>query len=166
MKTLIIVRHAKSSWDNTHQDDFDRPLNARGMKDAPEMARRLRSKTIPIDAFVSSTAVRAWQTAVYFAEAYDVAESSIIRIPALYHADVPAFYETVSTLSNELRSVALFSHNPGITEFVNSLGVNTRVDNMPTCAVFGVRTRITSWKDFENGEKEYWFFDYPKQGIQ
>ncbi len=161
MKSLIIVRHAKSSWDNPAEKDFDRPLNARGLKDAPEMGRRLRSRNIPIDAFVSSTANRAWQTAVLFAEAYGQSESAIVRMPSLYHASPPAFYGAISHLDDDYRSVALFSHNPGITEFVNGLTA-TRIDDMPTCAVFGIKVRISSWKDFADAEKEYWFFDYPK----
>ncbi|RFM30622.1 SixA phosphatase family protein [Deminuibacter soli] len=162
MKSLLVIRHAKSSWDNTEQKDFDRPLNARGHRDAPEMASRLLKKNIVIDAFIASTANRAFSTAGYFADAYQVAHSAIIRVPALYHAGVPVFYDVVKGADNAFDTIAIFSHNPGITDFVNTLTPSTRIDDMPTCAIFAVQTDITDWKDFQTAVKRFWFFDYPK----
>lgn len=161
MKSILVIRHAKSSWEYADQKDFDRPLNTRGHRDAPEMAKRLLDKNIAIDAFISSTANRAFTTASYFADAYRVARSSIVRVPALYHAASPVFYDVISKTDPELNSIAIFSHNPGITDFVNSL-TNTRVDDMPTCAIFAVHAAIDNWADFAQGEKRFWFFDYPK----
>lgn len=161
MKSVLLVRHAKSSWEQEGQNDFDRPLNARGHKDAPKMAERLLNRNISIDAFISSTANRAFTTAGYFAKAYGVAQSAIIRVPSLYHASVPVFYDVISKADNGFNSIALFSHNPGITEFVNTLTA-TRVDDMPTCAIFAVHVLTDDWKQFESAAKEYWFFDYPK----
>ena len=63
-----------------------------------------------------------------------------------------------------LSCVALFSHNPGITEFVNTLTAETKVDNMPTCSVFAVKADINSWQEFVDAKKELWFFDFPKNG--
>jgi len=79
MKSVIIIRHAKSSWDNIIHSDFDRQLNERGHHDAPMMADRLLDKKIKIDAFISSPAKRAITTAAYFAQAFDVNENSIIK---------------------------------------------------------------------------------------
>ena len=162
MKSLIIIRHAKSSWDFSTLNDFDRPLNERGHKDAPMMAKRLLDKQITIDAFISSTAKRAFTTAAYFAEAYDVKEKNIIKIPELYHAAPVVFYDVIKTVDDSLNCIALFSHNPGITDFVNQL-TNTKIDDMPTCAVFAVNIKIESWKKFADAEKDFWFFDYPKR---
>lgn len=161
MRSLIIIRHAKSSWDFSGMKDFDRPLNERGHRDAPVMAGRLIKRNISIDAFVSSTANRALTTATYFAEAYGLGESEIVKVPALYHAQVTAFNEVVSQLNNDWKTVALFSHNPGITEFVNNL-TPTQIDNMPTCGVFAVTAEVNSWQQFNNSAKTFWFFDYPK----
>lgn len=83
-------------------------------------------------------------------------------IAALYHAPVDVFYDVVSKASDADRVVAVFSHNPGITDFVNSLTDAIRVDNVPTCGVFAVRVKAASWADFRKAEKEFLFFDYPK----
>jgi phosphohistidine phosphatase len=161
MKNLLIIRHAKSSWDNITQQDFDRPLNDRGNRDAPVMAKRLLKRDIEIDAFVSSPANRALSTATYFAETYEKKQKHIIQVETLYHAEVTTFYKVVSELVDDLKTVAIFSHNPGITEFVNSL-TTSRIDNMPTCGIFAVKADIKKWKDFASATKEFWFFDYPK----
>ena len=161
MKQLLIVRHAKSSWDFVDMDDIDRPLNDRGMKDAPAMAKRLLKKDIDIDLFVSSPAKRAFTTSMLFAEAYNHKAKHIIKEDALYDAPSAAFYKVVSRLPDNVKSVALFSHNPGITDFVNSL-TSTRIDDMPTCAIYAIKADIKHWNEFERAEKKFWFFDYPK----
>src|SRR5258706_11333822 len=85
-KHLLLVRHAKSSWEDIMQKDFERPLNDRGKKDAPAMAKRLKKKDISIDAIVSSPAKRALSTAIYFAEEFDIKKKRIIRESELYEA--------------------------------------------------------------------------------
>ena len=163
MKHLLIVRHAKSSWNFTDLDDFDRPLNDRGNHDAPEMAKRMLKRDIKVDLLVSSPAKRAFKTAEYFAEAYDIKNKHIVRVPSLYEAELSTFYDVVSWFEDEAKTVALFSHNPGITDFANSL-TQTRIDNVPTCGIFAVNILIKNWSDFRTGEKQFWFFDYPKAG--
>src|SRR5262245_6519266 len=123
MKTLLLVRHAKSSWDDPSQKDFDRPLNARGKKDAPDMAKRVHEKKIIIDTFVSSPAKRAKKTAQAFAEEFGKDKEEILFKPELYMADRKAFYEVVESISDNSQNIAVFSHNPGITEFADGLGV-------------------------------------------
>jgi phosphohistidine phosphatase len=160
MKALLLIRHAKSSWEH-NVEDFDRPLNHRGETDAPEMATRLHKKGIEIDAFVSSPAKRAFTTAALFAEVYDKKQKNIIVVPDLYEAAVTDFFKAIQGLDKELKTVALFSHNPGITAFANKL-TTTILDDMPTCAIFAVKSDIKKWEDFEAAKKEFWFFDYPK----
>lgn len=161
MKILLLVRHAKSSWDNSILSDFDRPLNERGKKDAPVMAKRLKEKKIKIDAFVSSPAKRAKKTAKIFMEEYDEKEKNLIQIPSLYEASVKDFYHTVESLSDKDDTVALFAHNPGITDFINSLECSP-VYNMPTCAVYVLQIQTKHWKEIKEAKKEFLFFDYPK----
>ena len=127
------------------------------------MALRLLSKKIPIDLFVASPARRAKNTAELFIKTYHRNKEEIRLIPSLYHAAVQTFYEVIAGLENSFECPALFSHNPGITEFVNTL-TQVRVDNMPTCGVFGVRAEIDDWGQFYEAKKEFWFFDYPKAG--
>ncbi len=161
MKQLLVIRHAKSSWDFSALNDFDRPLNDRGHKDAQAMAKRLFDKKIVIDAFISSTAKRAFTTATYFVETYQQKEKSIVGLPELYHADSSVFYDVINKIHDTLNTVAIFSHNPGITDFVNDLTA-TKIDNMPTCAVFAIKAHCKNWNDFKSSKKDFWFFDYPK----
>src|ERR1044071_4679817 len=130
MKHLLLIRHAKSSWDPAVPADFDRGLNARGLRDAPAMAKRLLKREVDIDAFISSPANRALLTATYFAEAYGTKPKHIIKVPALYNADTTVFYDVIEELDNELKTAAIFSHDPGITDFANEL-TETRIDNLP-----------------------------------
>lgn len=161
MKQLLVVRHAKSSWDFSSMNDFDRPLNDRGHRDAPMMAKRLLHKQISIDAFISSTAKRAFTTATYFAEAYGLKDKNIIRVPELYHAAASIFYNVITNTDDAFNTIAVFSHNPGISEFVNEL-TDASIDNMPTCGIFAVTVHTGTWKDFIAAKKDFWFFDYPK----
>ena len=164
MKQLLLIRHAKSSWDITVSKDFDRELNDRGHRDAPEMAKRLLKKKVSIDAFVSSTAVRAFTTAVYFADAYEkegYKSLDVIGVPKLYQAEPFVFEKVITGLDDALDTVAVFSHNPGITEFVNGL-TTARIDDMPTCGIFAIKIETDNWKDFLSAKKSFLFFDYPK----
>ena len=164
MKTLLLVRHAKSSWDLATLNDFDRSLNERGKKDAPVIAQRILDRKIDINIFVSSPAKRAKKTAELFCSIYKKNKEQIIFIPALYHASINTFFEVVTQLNDDYNCVAIFSHNPVITEFVNQLVENVTIENMPTCGVFAVKTSITKWKEFSTSKNELLFFDYPKAG--
>lgn len=161
MKHLLIIRHAKSSWSDPALPDFDRPLNERGKQDAPQMAQRLLAKSISIDAFISSPAKRARKTAALFAAEYQVDKDKILLIPELYHASPANFFEAIAQSPEQANTIAVFSHNPGITEFVNLL-TEVRIDDMPTCAIFGVQVSAETWKQFRDAPKSFWFFDYPK----
>ena len=162
MKQLYIIRHAKSSWGDFSLPDIERPLNERGKTDAPAMAKRLLDKKINIDAFVSSPAKRAKNTCSLFCTEYDVKEKDIIIIEKLYAAPAATFFEVINELDNKYKRVAIFSHNPGITDFVNTLCEKVQIDNMPTCGIFAVEASIEKWKDFKDAEKKFLFFDYPK----
>jgi phosphohistidine phosphatase len=162
MKTLLIVRHAKSSWDDASMSDIDRPLNERGKHDAPAMAKRLIKAGIAVDRFVSSPAKRARQTAEAFVHEFEKKGKSIRFLPELYHAAETVFEAVVAGLDDGDDTVAIFSHNPGITAFVNTLTSAVRLDNMPTCAVFAVKSDTKHWKDFRSAGPQFLFFDYPK----
>jgi phosphohistidine phosphatase len=161
MKCVFLVRHAKSDW-SVDADDFDRPLNERGKRDAPMMASRLKNRNIPIDVFVSSPAKRALRTAKIFAESLEYEKDNIILKRELYLAAPETFYSVIEKMDDKINTIALFSHNNGITEFANSLGV-ARIDNMPTCSIFAVTIDTDSWSDFRKAKKEFLFFDYPKK---
>lgn len=164
MKTILLIRHAKSSWENAGMSDEERPLNDRGLKDAPEMARRLLRRNLAIDIMYSSPAVRAFTTALIFAEVYGKTRGEVISVPTLYHARAQQFTEVILAAPAKASTIALFSHNNGITEFANMLSP-ARIDNMPTCAVFAVNCPIDSWASFRTGENSLYFFDFPRNKL-
>lgn len=160
MKELLVIRHAKSGWGNIMDPDFDRVLTEQGHRDAIQQAAKIKEQGIAIETFLSSTATRALITATHFANMYDIDPNKIEQIPSLYHASAETFYEVVAKIPSHVKTVAIFSHNPGITDFVNSL-CDTRIDIMPPCGIFAIRIPIDSWDAFENAERTFWFFDQP-----
>ena len=127
------------------------------------MAHRLLDKKIKIDVFISSPAKRAKKTASIFAKEYKTDKDEITFKEELYGASPTAFYEVISKVNDKADSIAIFSHNPGITDFANSL-TESRIDNIPTCGIFAVKLNTKHWRDFEEAKKEFWFVDYPKAG--
>jgi phosphohistidine phosphatase len=165
MKQLFVVRHAKSSWDHIGLSDFERPLNKRGKHDAPDMAKRLWDHGFRVDGIISSPAVRALTTAEYFADHFGFEKKDILKVDRLYHADVNTFYDVISKeIPEKWSRVILFSHNPGITYFVNSTGL-VMLDNMPTCGIFGFEAECDTWRLLEKAPKKFVLFDYPKNGL-
>lgn len=160
MKTLLLIRHAKSSLE-LDTTDFDRPLNKRGKADAPMMAKRLHNKMTELSIILSSPAVRAFTTAKYFAEEYGIRNKDIIVVPLLYLAKPEVYKTVIEVLDDALTHVAIFGHNPGITDFANSL-TNVQVDDMPTCAIYTVQSMASKWKYFLQETSSFQFFDYPK----
>lgn len=161
MKTLFLVRHAKSSHALSGQLDIERPLHERGIHDAEMMAQRLLLKKFSFDAFVSSPAKRALTTCHLFAKVFNMQPANIMIEKELYEAGSETFYEVVKNMNDHFSGIALFSHNPGISYFVHSL-TDKKIDGMPTCGVFGVEADIDSWKDFEKADKNFLYFDFPK----
>ena len=127
------------------------------------MAKRLRKRGIKIDAFISSPAKRAKKTAEYFIKEFDRDKDELIFISSLYDASVSDFTAAIKTIDDKYGAVALFSHNPGITQLANELVSGAEIDNMPTCSVFAVTADTDKWKDFAKTKKEFLFFDYPKK---
>jgi phosphohistidine phosphatase len=125
------------------------------------MAHRLLDKKIRIDAFIASSAKRARRTASIFAKEYKRDKNEIILKEELYAAPPHVFYDVITQTDNKADTVALFSHNPGITDFANSL-TDVRIDNIPTCGIFAVKINTKSWSNFKDAEKEFWFVDFPK----
>ena len=128
------------------------------------MAKRLKKKGISIDAFLSSPAKRAFRTARIFAKEFDVCKADVHTENALYGALPAQFDQIVSSLKDKDNVVAIFSHNPGLTEYANTL-CNVHTDNIPTCGIFAVQAEVDNWKDFIQSEKAFLFYDYPKNPL-
>jgi phosphohistidine phosphatase len=162
MKTLILVRHAKSEHEGSFARDFDRPLNTRGLRDAPAMGARLVKADIKVDLIVSSTAVRAKETSELIAESLNYKKNNILWQPELYHAPPGIINDVVLSIPNNPDTIMIVCHNPGITLFANHLaGVLT--ENMPTCALAAFTMHCSDWTDFESAKKELLMYDYPKR---
>lgn len=159
MKTLLLVRHAKSDW-ATDVLDFERSLNERGHKDAPKMAKFLKSEEVEIDTFVTSPAKRALTTCRYFAEVFE--NKNIKKIEELYNASPTEFLEVIENLDDSVENVAIFSHNNGITYFANSLTYEN-IEHMPTCSVIAFKIETENWTEFKKSAKEFLFFYKPKE---
>jgi phosphohistidine phosphatase len=163
MKTLYLVRHAKSSWEDPYQKDIVRPLNKRGKRDAPKMGKRLKEKHIHPDLIVTSPAERALTTSILMAQAIGYAQDNINTDKKLYHAGPEQILTVIRKLSERHQVVFVYAHNPGITEFANKLSTESFItDNIPTCGVVAFRIAIESWKDVDWKTGEMEFYDYPK----
>lgn len=163
MKTLILVRHAKSDWKAAYEDDFDRPLNERGKRDALNMAEHVHQKGIRIRQIVTSPARRARKTARAFSDRYEKEGVPTYEVPELYLADAIDISRVVKNLPDEADTVALFGHNPGITVYANAQGVVT-IDEMPTCSVLALTAETAHWSGFDKAAKKFLFFDRPRIG--
>ncbi len=157
MKTLILVRHAKSDWpENT--TDFDRPLSDKGDHDAEKMAHFLKENNIEIDKFFSSPALRAFTTCEIFNKEYQI---EIETIQKLYNASDTNFEQITVGLDDQLDKVAMFSHNNGISNFANSMSEDMFM--FPTCGVAGFEIDCDSWSNFHEADKKLIFFYEPKK---
>src|SRR5688500_9586686 len=163
MKTLFLLRHAKSSWDEPFQEDFDRPLNKRGRDDAPRMAKRLKERDIQPDLMLSSPAQRAISTCMLIAEKAGYNTSLIHTDSRLYHASEDQLLKIIHELNDASDEVMIVAHNPGLTDFVNRLNIEPFTDNIPTCGVVSIKLPVASWKDVKWRKGEVSFFDYPKK---
>ena len=162
MKRLTLVRHSKSDWSLPGQQDWDRALNKRGQRDAPEMARRLRARKLKPDAILTSPAVRALATATIMSRELKIAPSIVRQDERLYLAGPADMLTVIRELGGDARHLMVFGHNPGITEFANRLSAGDRIDNMPTTAVFTATFAVDDWSELDWGSGQDAQFDYPK----
>jgi phosphohistidine phosphatase len=162
VKTLTLLRHAKSSWEDPALGDFDRPLNSRGRRDAPEMGRRLKARGEVPDLIISSPARRALATARMVAREVGMPEQRIIAEPGLYHAGGATILSIVRSLESLADHLMLIGHNPGFNDAANSLS-EARIDNLPTAAMFQVAFDVDDWSDVSPGAGRFVRFDYPKR---
>jgi phosphohistidine phosphatase len=161
MKTVTAVRHAKSDW-STGRPDVRRPLNKRGKKDAPEMGSRIAAWENRPGLLLSSPATRAHNTARLIARALRYPENEIALDEDLYGATARTMYDVLSGLPATVEHVAFFTHNPGITEFVNTVAA-AHVENVPTCGVATFEFDISDWSEIAPAAGRMVNFDYPKK---
>ena len=161
MKTLTLVRHAKSSWNHPGLTDFERPLNKRGKRDAPRMASRLATQQIRPQIIVSSPAVRALTTAEVIASALGYQPAEIIRDERIFHAYSNQLLDVIRSFDEHRQHIMLVGHNPGLTDLVDQLA-HAGISNIPTCGIVVLSFSVDRWRDVNDGAGEMQLFDYPK----
>jgi phosphohistidine phosphatase len=164
MKTLYIVRHAKSDWSIPGQSDFERGLNDRGKNNAPMMAGLLRRRAGKADLLVSSPAVRAITTAKYFAGEMGIPFKDILQKPEIYEATCPDLLGVVNELPGHATTVILFGHNPGLSLLVGYL-TGEHID-LPTCAIAGITFELEDWSMVSADMGRLVYYDYPRKHMK
>lgn len=165
MKTLYMVRHAKSSWDDMSLADHDRPLNDRGKKNAPDMGKRLKKRGVFPDKLISSSARRARSTAKRIAKEIGYHKNDIVLTRELYDAGVNDITTFVKSQSDDIDSLMIFGHNPTFTDCVNQF-CGENFYNIPTCGIVAMNFDTDTWKDVDSGSANLVFYDYPKKAFQ
>ena len=164
MKTLFLLRHAKSSWSDPEHKDFERPLADRGLNDVEVMARRFVDRQRSVECIVTSPAVRAKTTAILFANAVGFPQDDIAANPELYFAGAAMFLKAAGLMDEDYGSAMLVGHNPAITEFANDM-CGADIDNIPTCGIVELKLPIDLWSDIAYNSAELVEFDFPKRKL-
>jgi phosphohistidine phosphatase len=162
MKELCLVRHAKSSWKYPKLDDFERPLNKRGRKNAPFMGKILHKLGFSPDLIIASPASRAAMTARVFAFEIDYPLEKIRYFGPIYESHEMDLIDVIRGLDDELIKVMLVGHNPALTFLANKIS-NYSISNIPTSGVFCVTFNIASWSGIKNKSGELKYFEFPKK---
>jgi len=158
MKTLILVRHAKSSWKHPHLDDHDRPVNKRGKRDIPVMAEHLVSRVADIDLIMSSSAVRAAK----FAQQIQVLSGSrLIADKALYTFNAMRLLSSLAAVSDDIHTLVAVGHNPAITELSNYL-CDGSIRNVPTSGLVCLQLGSDQWQGLNANSCTFKWLDTPK----
>lgn len=161
MKTIILVRHAQSGFESPTGHDIDRTLDSQGRKDAPEMAASLVRHKVAPDIFLSSPATRAVSTAAYFLKEFGKEPNELQVVEELYEPAVPGFYAAIEEIPSRYHTAVIFSHNPGITEFILDLGCKPAY-TMPSGALYACSILADSWDEIRFAQKQFLFFESPK----
>lgn len=161
MKTLFLVRHAKSSWDDTAMPDRDRPLNDRGTRDAPKMGERLAKRDVKPDLILSSPARRALDTAEIIAKKLDYRRKDIVVDDRLYAVTADDLLAFIRGLGDKRERVMVFGHNPELTELAHRL--SSKITHMPTCAVAEFTFDSKSWSNVGKDQPAKVALEYPRQ---
>ena len=161
MKTLFIVRHAKSSWDNFSLDDHDRPISKTGIRKTERIVKYLIKNKIYPELFVSSSAVRAKETAFQIARGLDYPTEKVIIEEALYHASTDTVFSTLFGLPADIHSVMVFGHNPTLTYFVNNF-ISPEIDNLPTTGIVSIGFKTDKWEKISEAKFRINFVVFPR----
>ena len=162
MKTIVLIRHAKSSWKSPELKDIERPLKKRGQKEAPLMGKVLKETPITPDRIFSSPAVRAQTTAQLIAKEYGMDESKIRTLPGLYMESGSKLLQEIQAIEDEYNVVFLVGHNPGMMDLAVSL-TGEALENFPTAGAMGIEFHCDTWEEAGTENAKKIFFESPKK---
>jgi len=160
-KRLSILRHAKSSWDDRRLSDHDRPLNKRGLRDAPALGLRLKDEGIIPNRILASSAERAQETARLVGKPLGFTADTIHTNEGMYLASAGTLTDIASECDDKIEHLMIVAHNPGMTDLVNRLS-NVQLDNLPTCGIFCIDFDIDSWQQLPGSSGICNWYHYPK----
>ena len=163
MKQLTLIRHATAAPALAGQADWDRALEARGVRDAKKMGRWLHAQDSKPDLFMTSPALRALDTAQHIAHELGLPPSSVQKRERLYLASPKDILALICDVGGTASHVCIVAHNPGISECADQLSSERRIDNMPTCAVVRMEFDIAHWRDLGWNLGVSVEFDYPQK---
>ena len=161
MKELILIRHAKSSWSNPLLEDFERPLNKRGAKNAPFMAKVLKQKEVNPDLIISSPSKRTKDTLEFFIKEFDY-KGEIIFEESIYEAPYINILKVIKNIDDKHKTIFLFGHNPGFNDLVAFL-LGRFEENIPTCGVLKLNFDTNYRKNISKDNSKLIFFNFPKK---
>jgi phosphohistidine phosphatase len=161
VKTLFLVRHAKSSRNDPSLPDRDRPLDDRGKQDGPKMGKRLAKRDVKPDLLLSSPALRALTTAQLIAEEIGYKLKEIVVDDRLYASDADDLLAVIRALDRNLNRVMVFGHDPEFTDLAHRL--SSEIIEMPTCAIAEFHFDTKAWSDVGERKPAKVVFDYPKK---
>ncbi len=161
MKFIYLIRHAKSSWNIPNLDDFNRPLNKRGIENAKLMGKKLTELNCNPDYIISSSAIRTAETSAILSKATGYNFNKLVFTNALYETNLNEMIQIINKLPNHTKEVILISHNPTITKLSNYL-TDDYIDHIPTCGIVKIELEIENWQHIIEGIGRKIFFIYPK----
>jgi phosphohistidine phosphatase len=161
MKTLYLLRHAKSSWDNPDLSDFERPLLDKGLKKSKLMIDYLLENEITVDLIVSSPAVRALATAEIFAKALNYPIENIRKDRSIYFGDADKLYEQFFDVPRHVNAMMLVGHNPTLTNFANEF-LEKKIDYIPTSGIVSISFDTDYWEKAGIAKRKTNFVVYPR----
>ncbi len=163
MKELILVRHAKSDWGNESLKDIDRHLNERGYEDAYLLSKWYeKNKTLP-DLILASAATRALNTALIFARALNFNMANFVLEKDVYESKAATLLSIIKKQADTKKTIMLFGHNPGVTDFFNELSKDVYLDNIPTCGIVSLSFETNSWKGISSENSKLNYQQFPKE---
>ncbi len=162
MKRIYLVRHAKSDWSDSKLTDFERPLNARGQRDAPFMATKFLEKFNKVDLIISSSAQRAMETSLAFKSALGLDNSRFESTDEIYNSGLRAIPKLINKINPNYNSVAFFGHNPDFTQLAKKYSKD-EIGHLVTCSIVALSFKCNDWQEIEFGMGELVGLEYPKK---